>query len=165
MNSKNTAPVLFLFFFLSTVIANAGGFQDASAGIYAAIQSDDSSKINVQLAMLEKSTIREKDAYTGALMMKKSGMEKGGLEKLSIFKKGRNLLENSIKQDSLNAEYRFLRLLIQEHAPDFLNYHSKKQDDAVVIRKYYPKLSPELREAIRNYSRNSKILKPEDFQK
>ena len=144
-----------------TSYAQPGTFHE----VYAALQYDDTSKINLQLAALEKSSLKEKDAYTGALTMRKSGEVKGGLDKLSMFKKGRKLLEGSIKADTLNAEYRFLRLLIQENVPDFLNYHAKKEEDAGLIRSSFKKLSPQLQEAIRNYSRKSKVLKPEDFPK
>ena len=132
---------------------------------YTALQSGDTSVIRNQIDALEKSTLKEKDAYTGALMMKMSGLLKSGLEKLSVFKKGRVKLEQSIKQDSLNVEYRFLRLLIQENVPDFLNYHSKKAEDAGMIKTSFSKLSPELQETIRNYSKKSKMLKPEDLHK
>lgn len=129
-----------------------------------ALRSDDSIKINTQLTAVEKANPEQKDAYLGALTMKKSGLVKGGMEKLSMFKKGKVLLEGAVRHDSLNAEYRFLRLLIQEHVPDFLNYHKKKEEDAQLIRASFGKLSPGLKEAIRSYSKNSKVLKPEDFQ-
>jgi len=134
-------------------------------GIYDAMQSDDTAKINGVLSGLENSTAKEKSAYKGTLLMKKSGLLKSGMEKLSMFKEGRKLLEASIKQDSLNAEYRFLRLMIQENVPDFLNYHSKKEADAKVIRESYAQLPAPLKEAIKKYSKNSYILKPEEFQK
>ena len=139
--------------------------QGSMPGVYDVMQTDDTVKMNTQLALLDKADIREKDAYTGTLLMKKSGQVKQGMDKLKMFKKGRQLLEKSIQQDSLNAEYRFLRLLIQENVPDFLNYHSKKQADATLLRQSYKKLSPGLQEAIKNYSQKSKVLKPEDLQK
>lgn len=129
------------------------------------MQSGDSAKINATLAELEISTVKEKDAYKGTLLMQKSGMLKSGMEKLSVFKQGRKLLEGSIKLDSANVEYRFLRLMIQEKAPDFLNYHSKKEADAKMITESFAKLPVPLREAIKKYSKNSHVLKPEDFQK
>lgn len=144
---------------------SSAGFSGPAKSVYAALQSEDSVKINEQLAAVEGSSMKEKEAYAGALTMKKSGLVKSGLEKLSLFKKGRTRLEASIKQDSSNVEYRFLRLLIQEHVPDFLNYHSKKSEDAKLIRESYNKLSAELQQLIKDYSRNSKVLKPEDFQK
>ena len=155
-----------LFIFVSAVSA---AFSASPSGlvpdIYEIMQSGDSVKINAALAELEKSVAKEKDAYKGTLLMQKSGMLKSGMEKLSLFKQGRKLLETSIKQDSSNVEYRFLRLMIQEKAPDFLNYHSKKEEDAGIIRKYYSTLPANIREAINQYSKKSHILKPEDFQK
>jgi hypothetical protein len=151
-----------IFFFLADAISVSA--KSPLPEVYAALQTDDTAKINAQLAVLEKSAIKERDAYTGALTMKKSGLVKSGLEKLSLFKKGRVMLERCIKADSANAEYRFLRLLIQEHVPDFLNYHSKKEEDAKLIRESYPKLPPALQQAIKSYSANSHILKPEDFK-
>jgi len=133
--------------------------------IYEVIQSQDTVKINAALASIEKSTSKEKEAYTGTLLMKKSGMIRSGMDKLSMFKKGRKLLEASIKLDSANAEYRFLRLIIQENAPDFMNYHSKKEVDSKMIKEQYTTLPLPLREAIKKYSHNSHVLKPEDFQK
>ena len=145
--------------------AFSSGLSGFSPDIYEVMQTEDSAKINAALAAVEKSSAKEKDAYKGTLLMKKSGMMKSGMEKLSVFKQGRKLLEASIKQDSTNAEYRFLRLMIQENVPDFLNYHSKKDVDARLIRASYPNLPLPLREAIKKYSKNSHVLKPEDFQK
>ena len=153
--------VLFAFFAVSGSAFSAG----LMPGIYEVMQSGDSAKINATLAALEKSTAKERDAYKGTLLMQKSGMLKSGMDKLSVFKQGRKLLEGSIKLDSANVEYRFLRLMIQEKAPDFLNYHSKKELDAKMIRESFATLPLQLKEAIKNYSKNSRILKPEDFQK
>lgn len=164
MSIKNSISVL-IFFFLAGGLKFSSAFQGPVQDIFMVMQSDDTAKINGQLAALEKSSAKEKDAYKGALLMKKSGLEKSGLDKLSFFKKGKLLLEGSIKQDSSNAEYRFLRLIIQEHVPDFLNYHSKKNEDAMLIRKAFPKMKPDLQQAILGYSKKSEFLKPEDFQK
>jgi hypothetical protein len=141
--------------------AASGPYQD----FYAAMQSNDTMKISSQISAIEKSEMKEKDAYAGALMMRMSGLVKSGMDKLKIFKQGRVKLEQCIKQDSLNVEYRFLRLMIQEHIPDFMNYHSKKTEDARIIRESYGRLQTHLQEAIKDYSLHSKILKPEDFQK
>jgi hypothetical protein len=138
-----------------------GGVQN----IYEVMQSEDTAKINAALAEIEISSVREKNAYKGSLLMKKSALIHSGMDKLSVFKQGRKLLEASINQDSTNAEYRFLRLMIQEHAPDFLNYHSKKEADAKLIMESYAALPLQLKEAIKKYSKNSHILKPENFQK
>lgn len=164
MNFRSSFSVL-LFFFL---ISNCKYTEAASwpyTEFYAAMQSSDTLKISSQLSAIENSSLPEKDAYAGALMMRMSGLVKSGIDKLKIFKQGRVRLEKCIKQDSLNTEYRFLRLIIQEHIPDFMNYHSKKTEDGRMIRDSFRKLQPHLQEAIRDYSVHSQILKPEDFRK
>ncbi len=160
MNFKNAT-----FFLLLLLISSTRSNGSDLSAFYIALQSSDSAIINAELNALEKSNLKEKDAYMGALIIKKSNMEKSGLDKLSMFKKGRNLLEGSIKKDTLNAEYRFVRLTIQEHVPDFLNYHSKKTEDAKMIKLAFHKLPREVQEAIRDYSKTSHILKQEDFLK
>ncbi|CAN5366876.1 hypothetical protein BH11BAC1_BH11BAC1_10680 [soil metagenome] len=164
MNPRIIFSILILILFFGTG-KTSSGFSGPSKGVYAALQSDDTSKINAQLIAIESTSWKEKDAYAGALTMKKSGLVKSGLEKLSLFKKGRVRLEASIKQDSANIEYRFLRLLIQENVPDFLNYHSKKTEDSRLIRDSFLQLPADLQQLIRDYSKKSKVLKPEDFQK
>ena len=164
MSIRSHFTIVFLVLLLSNSKYSAaitGPFGD----FYSALQSNDTLIISAQLAALEKSSLKEKNAYTGALMMKMSGLVKSGMEKLRIFKKGRVLLEHCIKQDSLNAEYRFLRLLIQEQVPDFMNYHSKKTEDAGLIKNSFGKLQLHLQEAIKDYSKHSRILKSENFQK
>jgi len=54
--------------------------------------------------------------------MKKAGLVAGVGNKLKVFKTGLQELEASIKQDNTNAEYRFMRLMIQENAPGILGY-------------------------------------------
>ena len=152
------------------IVLIAGSFDlsasanDAST-FYTALESKDSVVLNKELSALEKSFIKQKDAYTGTLLMKKSDIVKRSLDKLSLFKKGKKLLEAAIKSDSLNAEYRFLRLTIQENCPDFLKYYSKKEEDAESVKNGFHSLQPEVQQAIRNYSKTSHVLKPEDFQK
>jgi len=162
---KNRFFFLLVFFLVVENSAFSASLPGLTANIYDVMQSGDSAKINSALAELEKSTVKEKDAYKGTLLMQKSGMLKSGMDKLSVFKQGRKLLEGSIKLDSSNVEYRFLRLMIQEQAPDFLNYHSKKEEDAKMIRQSFATLPLPLKEAIKKYSKNSHVLKPEEFQK
>lgn len=156
--------ILLFVFQLTAQVSNATGAA-ASPEVYNALQSNDTVQINRQLRTLENAAMPQKEAYAGALQMKLSGLVKSGMEKLKIFKSGRMKLENSIKRDSLNAEYRFLRLIIQENTPDFMNYHSKLKEDAKFVRESFAKLNHQLQQAIVDYSKRSKILKPEDFQK
>jgi hypothetical protein len=80
-------------------------------------------------------------------------------EKLSLFKAGRSKLEGSIKKEKDNAEYSFLRLIIQEHAPRIVEYRGNIESDISIIRSNYKKLSQEVQQAIIDYSKRSKMLK------
>ena len=60
--------------------------------------SDNLQEINTQLAFISTSSINEKEAYEGALLMKKAGLVTKAKEKLSLFKAGRLKLEASIKK-------------------------------------------------------------------
>jgi hypothetical protein len=91
--------------------------------------------------------------------MKKAGMAGKAKEKLSLFKSGRSKLESSISKDNTNTEYRFLRLLIQEHAPKVVKYRNKLEEDTQNIQANYKNLSPILQQVILDYCKKSTILK------
>jgi hypothetical protein len=95
--------------------------------------------------------------------MRKAGLVKGASNKLSVFKSGHTQLEDAIKKDNSNAEYRFLRLIIQENAPGILGYKSDMKQDGDYIKKSYKDLPQPVKHAISNYSKQSKTLKPADF--
>jgi len=133
------------------------------AAFYASMQSNNLVEINAQLKNVENSSLPDKDAFTGALLMKKAGLVMGGGNKLNLFKSGRKKLESSIHKENANAEFRFLRLMIQEHAPSILHYQNELGNDALLIKKNYENLPVVVQQAISHYSKESKILKPTDF--
>ena len=159
MNLKSLIILLMLF---SVVAANANiksaGF-DKSA-FYNAMASDNMETVNSQLATIKASSINEKQAYEGALLMKKAGLVIKAQEKINLFKAGRIKLEAAIKKDKENAEFCFLRLIIQEHAPKIVNYNDNINADVAAIRSNYKTLPPETKQAISDYSKKSKNLKP-----
>ena len=127
--------------------------------IYTALSAEKLDLINAQIAAVKNSSLPEKHAYEGALLMKKSGLVKGAKEKLSIFKEGRAKLEAAIAKDNDNIEYRFLRLIIQEHAPKVVKYRSDIETDIQLIRTNYKTLTDFLQKTIADYARHSKALK------
>lgn len=135
---------------------------DKSA-IYAALAGKDIKQVDAIIVALQASNLPEKSAYEGALLMKKAGLAGKPKEKLSLFKSGRSKLEAAIKNDPANVEYHFLRLIIQEKAPKILNYQHEKKADAELIKTSFKKLSTDIQQVIRDYSKNSDILKPTDF--
>ena len=130
---------------------------------YAAMASSNIEEIDAQIAQVKNSTLTEKEAFEGALLMKKSGLVKKPAEKLRLFKNGRSKLEASIARDKENTEYRFLRLIIQEHAPNIVKYRGELENDSQFIRSNFKNLPPVVQQAIIDYTKKSGVLKPSYF--
>ena len=126
---------------------------------YKALSSENLDNINAQLSAIKSSAIVNKDAYEGALLMRKAGLIKGAKEKLDMFKKGRLKLETSISKNDDNIEYYFLRLIIQENAPKMLKYRGNIGADSQLIREKFSNLSASLQQVILDYNKRSKALK------
>lgn len=119
--------------------------------------------IDGELQLIKLAAFKGKEAFEGALEMKKSGLISGLGKKLNLFKAGHRELEGTIALDSLNTEYRFLRLMIQEHAPGIVGYRSELNRDHNFIIKHFKSLQQDIRDAIIDYCKESKIMKPADF--
>lgn len=149
-------------FLLISVLTVKGSSQNAGfdkVAFYSAMAGNDIEQVNSQLTILKTVSINEKEAYEGAMLMKKAGLVTKTKEKLSLFKAGRLKLEASIKKDDKNIEFSFLRLIIQEHAPKVVNYKDDMENDSLLIRTNYKKLPQVVQQAIVDYSKNSKVLK------
>jgi hypothetical protein len=116
--------------------------------------------VNEQLNVVKSSSAPEKGAYEGALLMKKAGLVPNAMDKLSLFKEGKLKLEEALAHDGTNAEYHFLRLIIQENAPKILRYNNEVEKDCQYIRTHFKGLPVVLQRVIVDYSRKSKALGP-----
>jgi hypothetical protein len=94
-------------------------------------------------------------------MMRKAGLGGSPHQKLKLFREGHRELEAAIKREPGNVEFRFLRLLIQENAPAILKYRDNLQEDSKIIENSYQTLPAEVRKQIADYSKKSKVLKPQ----
>lgn len=103
-------------------------------------------------------------AYKGTLFMKRAFLISPPAKKLNSFKKGKRLLEAEIKEHPQNIEYRFLRLSVQEHAPDFLKYNKSTISDKAMIINGFNKTNKSLKKIIRDYSIHSKIIHEDDLR-
>lgn len=130
---------------------------------YAAMASENLTHVDKQLEIVSQSSITEKDAFEGALTMKKAGLVKGPGKKLNLFKAGHKKLEGALNKDTDNAEYRFLRLMIQENAPGILGYKDDLDKDKALIIKQFKSLPAPVQQAVTNYSKKSKVIKPADL--
>lgn len=141
-----------------TLLAGACFQTFDKADFYSAMAAGNLGDLDKQLSVIRYSTFKEKEAYEGALLMRKAGLLNHALEKLATFKSGYIKLERSIAADSSSVEYRFLRLMIQEHVPKIVHYDKDRDKDSQVIIQSFPTLSPALQKAILDYCPHSKLL-------
>jgi len=74
-------------------------------------------------------------AYYSAAHMASAKYKINPYSKYKAFVTGRDLLESSIAGDSTNIETRFIRFIIQNHAPGFLGYNKNIETDKKFIFK------------------------------
>lgn len=130
---------------------------------YKTIESEDLEAIENQVRFIDKSDFKNKNAFAGAMIMKSAGLMKAASKKLKTFKAGKSRFESAFVKDSNNAELRFLRLMIQENAPNILGYHHDLQKDKNFIIAHFNTLPEYTQQVIRNYGKKSKILSASDF--
>ena len=160
-----TRFLLVALFYL--IYCNAGAQSSAvkidRTSFYAALSNGNMNRLDDQIRKLEQLSFEEKRAFTGVLKMRKAEFAKGLKTKLDLFKSGGKQLEDEIAKHKSNAEYRFLRLIMQENAPAILNYNDNIEEDAKIIKASYSKLPQETKAAILDYCKKSKALKVQDF--
>ncbi len=163
---KNSGKALFtaLVLMIGFVAFSYAQSSFSKESFYKAMSSEEVAALDQQLGILKNWSGPEKQAYAGALTMKKAGFVSGAGKKLRTFKAGNKELEAAIKQDPDNGEYRFLRLMIQEHAPGILGYNDNLQSDSDYIRKSFKTLPPAAKQAVVDYTKTkSKYLSEKDF--
>ena len=163
---------LFLFLFLSGAVKIGNSLpltfrtaQNFDLGAYYTIlKGGDLSAVDRELSGIEDLLSPGKEAYRGALRMKKAGLLKKPKDKLDEFKKGRTELETVIHFNGSNAEYRFLRLIIQEHAPKITKYHDQLKEDSEYLRSHFKDLPIVVQKVVKDYSKTSSVLHATDFE-
>lgn len=155
MGKKLTVILLLLAF---TGIVNAQ--KTDRQAFYHAMSSGSVDEVNEQITV---ATANGHEAYEGVLLMRKAGLVKKPKDKLHFFKEGRIKFQAAFMADSNNTEYRFLRLGIQEHAPKIVKYRGNINTDKLFIIQHYKTLPPVVQQAITEYSKTSKVLRPQDL--
>ncbi len=157
---------IFSLFFIGVFLQTNAGVTNSfdRKEFYKILKSGTPDDINNEISLVQSSGMLNKDAFEGTLLMKKAGLITVAKQKLQFFKSGRIKLETAISTDSVNVEYRFMRLIIQEHAPKVVKYQAQIETDAGFITKHFKTASPELQQIITDYSKNSKTLSTKDLQ-
>ncbi|WP_018627353.1 hypothetical protein [Niabella aurantiaca] len=138
---------------ISTVTAQS------KSAFYSVLAGSSVKNIDTQIRQVNSYTnATEARAYIGALEMRKAGLVTVPAKKLSIFKQGHKKLEAAIAAHPKNAEFRFLRLMIQENAPRSLGYSKNIAEDSKMIRDQLASLPSVTQQSVKNYSKKSKSL-------
>src|ERR1700760_579198 len=72
---------------------------------YKAMESNDQTLVDAQISELNQASSNLKNAFLGAMIMKRAGIGGNPLYKLYLFKKGHELLEDAIKENPNNTEF------------------------------------------------------------
>lgn len=162
MNFKLFVCFLFALFFVSH---KGFAFQQEfdKKAFYKIIENGNVDDIDKEIIAVTNSDMPEKEAYRGTLLMRKAGLVKSAVAKMDNFRSGAIRLERAIRDDKTNVEFRFLRLMIQEHAPKITKYRNKLSDDKEYIKANFSKLEPSVQDIVKDYSKTSTILNPSDF--
>jgi hypothetical protein len=130
---------------------------------YRVMASGDTDAINNEITIIAKSSLSNKEGYDGALLMKKAGLITKPKEKLKMFKSGMLKMETALLADSVNSEFHFLRLVIEEQAPKIVKYNSHIEKDKLFVQNNFKNILPVVQHAILDYCKSSKVLHLEDF--
>ncbi len=161
-----TFRITLLYFFFIPFLMAFGQKEELISqrtALYKALSSDDNKLITSEINHINETNLVEKEAYIGALLMKKASIVSNPKDKLSFFKQGHHQLEKAILGNEKNVEYHFLRLMIQENAPGILGYKSNIGQDKEIIVSSFKTLPQEIQHAILDYSKKSKVLRGEHF--
>ncbi len=145
-------PILYISFLISSLTFSKSIF-------FETISEGSSEEVSAMVTTLENTAkSNERDAYLGAIKMKRAGQLKSLTEKSKMFKAGKELLETAISLDHTNVEFRFLRLIIQENAPAILGYSDCIAADAKKVKAGYKLLSDSVKNAVIAYAKTSDNL-------
>lgn len=125
---------------------------------YEAYAADSLIAVDNTINLMWDTNFREKQAYIGALLLKKCQLLSNTEDKLSLYLEGRERLEDAIHLDPFNAEYRFLRLTVQENLPHTMGYYKNVEEDAAMVNEKFADLPLEVERAIIRYTPRSKAL-------
>jgi hypothetical protein len=85
--------------------------------------------------IIEVTPCLNSEPYMASAIMQKAQFAFAPWTKYRYFIKGRNKLELYIEQNPSDIEARYIRFLVQSHAPFFLGYNKEIKEDVNLIKK------------------------------
>lgn len=155
---------LLAFLFLGTFFVNAQYIEDVRNSFKNARLNEENAIVFNELMQKEvKIDANLKLAYFGAseIMLADYGINIP--KKISLFKVGRDHLEDAIKASPNDVEIRLVRLIIQNQIPSFLKYKQNIEEDKKFIIAKYKNVSNSLKAYIDQSARDLKIFTKEEL--
>lgn len=150
---------IFLISFFSLSIASVFAQPGVNkSAFFNAMSSGNTQQIDVQLNALKSVSGTEREAFEGALLMRKAGTLTIPAKRLAMFKQGYKKLETAISKSPANVEYKFLRLMVQENAPRSLGYYKTINQDSKYVKDNFKTLPVATQTSVASYSKKSKAL-------
>ncbi|HIP31561.1 MAG TPA: hypothetical protein EYG86_02240 [Crocinitomicaceae bacterium] len=141
---------LFTLLFLLITLGSSATINKST--YFSVFESHSISRIEAQIVSIKKEKAStDKDAFLGAMIMKKAQFMKTPKEKIAVFKEGKMLLENAIRKRPGKTTYRFLRLAIQENCPKILKYNTKIEEDKKNVMQNLSSLDNATKTAVVSY--------------
>jgi len=152
--------LLILFFVICGSVKAGANFDKAA--FYNIMAAGDMAKVEHEIGVVQNATIPEKLGYEAVLLIRKAGLLAKPKDKLRYFKEGKIKFERAINEDD-NSEYHFLRLTIEENAPNIVKYKKDIDSDKQYVIQHYKNYPAVVQKAIIDYCKRSKVLHKEDL--
>ncbi|NEU08248.1 hypothetical protein GZH53_07985 [Flavihumibacter sp. R14] len=122
--------LILLMIISAQVVANASTLPEIRSLYRKAAGQEKSCRILTELQIPDKGeNISELIGYKAAATMVMAKYVLNPISKINYFRKGKNMLEKAVRNDTKNVELRFLRFTIQTNAPSFLGYNNSIKTD------------------------------------
>ena len=135
-----------------------------TTSFYKAFSSDSEAVIKAELKGINPNKSTQNQAYFGALTMKCADFGGGPAQKLQYFRNGKKQLEAAIKKEPSNAEFRLIRLTIQEKCPRMLNYRKNISEDQKAVIKGFSGFPASVKRFVTAYAKTSSVLNTTDLK-
>jgi hypothetical protein len=124
---------LIAFLFISTVSAVNATETKKLRALFGEALHDKEKTVVMMEYLSNKCNTPLATGYMAAAIMLMAKHNSNPLQRLKYFNRGKELLEDAIKQDSTSAELRYVRFSFQTTVPAFLGYKSKIEEDKIFL--------------------------------
>lgn len=132
---KHSIMVLFLVFFIACLSGQESRLLHEVRAMYLDAGMYPEKRLNFLKSFNERK-IEDPVLYSyyATAITMYAEMVKGKFNQYTTFNRGKEKLDSLINSHPDLAEPRYLRFHIQEHAPIFLNYNTRREDKKVIVR-------------------------------